>query len=135
MGEAACYYEHMKLLGLRTLIYPSANLEEDKKWWAEALGFKPYFDQPFYVGFNVGGYELGLDPNASPKEGPKTYYGVENMGDAMGHFTSLGCVVHEGPFEPGDGIIVSSLVMPTGQLLHLIYNRHIKPNQPLAHVA
>ena len=28
------------------------------------LGFPPYFDQPFYVGFNVGGYELGLSPDA-----------------------------------------------------------------------
>lgn len=50
----------MKLLGLRTLIYPSNDLETDKTWWAQALGFQPYFDQSFYVGFDVGGYELGL---------------------------------------------------------------------------
>ena len=50
----------MKLLGLRTLIYPSDNLEADKKWWSQLLGFDPYFDQPFYVGFDVGGYELAL---------------------------------------------------------------------------
>ncbi|MDP3909203.1 MAG: hypothetical protein Q8Q14_02335 [Gemmatimonadales bacterium] len=24
---------------------------------------QPYFDEPFYVGFNVGGYELGLNPD------------------------------------------------------------------------
>jgi hypothetical protein len=31
-----------------------------KKWWSQLLGFDPYFDQPFYVGFDVGGYELAL---------------------------------------------------------------------------
>jgi hypothetical protein len=45
----------LALNGLRTVIYPSADLEADKAWWAELLGQQPYFDQPFYVGFNVAG--------------------------------------------------------------------------------
>lgn len=65
----------MKLLGLRTLIYPSDNLGADKAWWSDVLGIEPYFDQPFYVGFDVGGYELGLDPNANMADGPRTYFG------------------------------------------------------------
>lgn len=122
------------LLGLRTLIYPSMNLEADKKWWTDALGVKPYFDKPFYVGFNVGGYELGLDPNADFDAGQKTYFGVENMIEAINHFKKKGSVVVEAPYEPGDGIFVASLSMPNQQLLHLIYNPHIRPNQPLQHV-
>ena len=50
-------------IGLRTVIYNVEDIETAKKWYSKILGFKPYFDQPFYVGFNVGGYELGLDPN------------------------------------------------------------------------
>jgi catechol 2,3-dioxygenase-like lactoylglutathione lyase family enzyme len=46
--------------GLRTVIYHVDNLEKAKAWYTEVLGIKPYFDQPFYVGFNVGGYELEL---------------------------------------------------------------------------
>lgn len=42
--------------GLRTVIYPAADLEAAKHWYTQALGFPPYFDQPFYVGFQVGGY-------------------------------------------------------------------------------
>ena len=34
-----------------------------KRWYTKVLGLTPYFDQPFYVGFNVGGYELGLLPD------------------------------------------------------------------------
>ena len=32
------YNNPMKLLGLRTLIYPSDNLQADKAWWSDVLG-------------------------------------------------------------------------------------------------
>ena len=41
-----------------------------KKWYAQAFGVEPYFDQPFYVGFNVAGYELGLVPGEAPLHEP-----------------------------------------------------------------
>lgn len=114
----------MKLLGLRTLIYPSDNLEADKKWWSDTLGIQPYFDQPFYVGFNVGGYELGLDPNADMSDGPRTYFGVDDVQAAVDHFVAHGCTVHEPAIETGDDIIVATVKKPNGQLLGLIYNPH-----------
>jgi len=52
------------LLGLRTAIYRIPDLAEGKRWYTKVLGFAPYFDEPFYVGYNVGGYELGLLPDA-----------------------------------------------------------------------
>lgn len=52
--------------GLRTVIYGVADIEAAKKWYSAALGFGPYFDQPYYVGFSVGGYELGVVPNTKP---------------------------------------------------------------------
>ena len=53
------------LQGLRTVIYHVADLDRAKAWYADVIGSAPYFDQPFYVGFNVGGFELGLDPDTS----------------------------------------------------------------------
>lgn len=62
--------------GLRTVIYPAPNLAEAKDWYSKVLGQRPYFDQPFYVGFSVGGFELGLVPDAKPSaDGPKTFGG------------------------------------------------------------
>jgi predicted enzyme related to lactoylglutathione lyase len=119
----------MKLLGLRTLIYPSDDLETDKQWWTEVLGFEPYFDKPFYVGFNVGGYELGLDPNAPVSEGPRTYFGVENVEEVVKHLVDQGCSVHEKPMETGDNIVVATVKRPNGQLIGLIYNPHFKPER------
>ena len=51
--------------GLRTVIYKVTDLTQAKDWYARALGIEPYYDQPYYVGFSVGGYELGLDPDTS----------------------------------------------------------------------
>ena len=48
---------------LRTIIYHVSNLEEAKQWYAKVTGIAPYFDEPFYVGFDINGCELGLDPN------------------------------------------------------------------------
>ena len=47
-------------LGLRTVIYRVRDLAAAKAWYANAFGAQPYFDELFYVGFEVGGYELGL---------------------------------------------------------------------------
>lgn len=112
----------MKLFGLRTLIYPSNNLEADKAWWTEVLGFGPYFDEPFYVGFEVGGYELGLDPKASMADGLRTYFGVEDVQLAVDYFLSQDCSVHEPVTNTGGDIIVATVKKPNGQLLGLIYN-------------
>mgnify|MGYP003526118917 CR=1 FL=1 len=51
------------LLGLRTVKYSVTDLERAKQWYTEVVGHGPYFDEPFYVGFNVGGYELGIVPD------------------------------------------------------------------------
>ena len=46
------------ILGLRTAIYPVKDIDAAKAWYAQVLNQQPYFDQPFYVGFAVGGFEL-----------------------------------------------------------------------------
>ena len=55
----------MMFHGLRTAIYHVGDLDRAKEWYGVVLGIQPYFDEPFYVGFNVGGFELGLQPDES----------------------------------------------------------------------
>ena len=57
------------LHGQRTVIYPAPDLDAAKAWWTESLGAEPYFDHPFYVGYNVAGYELGLLSDGAPEDG------------------------------------------------------------------
>ncbi len=48
-------------LSLRTIIYAAPDLAATKAWYADLFGIQPCYEEP-YVGFDVNGYELGLDP-------------------------------------------------------------------------
>src|SRR5262249_39641517 len=83
-------------LGLRTGIYPTPDLARGKAWYSQVLGHDPYFDEPFYVGFSVGGFELGLIPDDTPStDGPLTYWGVADVAAEVQRLTQLGATVHE----------------------------------------
>jgi catechol 2,3-dioxygenase-like lactoylglutathione lyase family enzyme len=112
-----------QLQGLRSLIYPSSDVAAAKAWWSDFLGFEPYFDEPFYVGFNVGGYELGLVATEQ-SGGPTTYWGVDDVADAVAQALALGAVTREEPNDVGDGIIVGSVENPLGQVVGFIFNPH-----------
>ena len=117
------------LQGLRTVIYPSPDLDAAKAWWSELLGTAPYFDQPFYVGFDVGGYELGLLPDADPGEGALTYWGVDDVATAVAASVAAGASVHVAPSDVGEGIVTATVRTPTGVVLGFIYNPHFKGEQ------
>jgi catechol 2,3-dioxygenase-like lactoylglutathione lyase family enzyme len=112
------------LQGLRTVIYPSPDLAAATSWWTRFLGFEPYFKEPFYVGFNVGGYELGLLPGGDPADGALTYWGVDNVPAAVAAACAQGATVHVGASEVGDGIVTATVVTPAGAIVGLIYNPH-----------
>ncbi|QKW18887.1 VOC family protein [Kitasatospora sp. NA04385] len=112
------------LLGLRTVIHPARDLAAAKAWWSSVLGVEPYFDEPFYVGFNVGGYELGLDPNADPAVGPVSYWGVRDVDVAVARFVAVGAAVREQVQEVGGGIRVGTVIEPSGAVVGLIENPH-----------
>jgi catechol 2,3-dioxygenase-like lactoylglutathione lyase family enzyme len=116
-------------LGLRTVIYAAPDLPAARAWWTRALGFPPYFDQPFYVGFNVGGYELGLDPNAAPATshgGPTSYWGVPEITLARQRLLDLGAKALAEVTDVGEGIRVATVCDPWGNVVGLIENPHFK---------
>ena len=81
--------ETLMLLGLRTAIYHTPDIVAGKLWYTKVLGFPPYFDQPFYVGFNVGGFELGLTPDGG-KTAAGAYWGVKDIESVLARLLELG---------------------------------------------
>jgi predicted enzyme related to lactoylglutathione lyase len=116
----------ISLNGLRTVIYPSADLDADKAWWANLLGAQPYFDQPFYVGFNVAGYELGLLPDADPADGSLVYWGVDDVAAAVEQALAAGSAVHTPLADVGDEIVTATVKTPAGTIVGFIYNPHFR---------
>jgi len=116
----------LALHGLRTVIYPSVDLEADKAWWAELLGQQPYFDQPFYVGFNVAGYELALLPDADQSDGALVYWGVDDVPAAVQAAIEGGAVEHTPVADVGEGVVTATVRTPAGTVLGLIYNPNFR---------
>ena len=117
-------------LGLRTAIYHVDDLTKAKDWYTSILGFGPYFDEPFYVGFNVAGYELGLQPGGSDAagkaEGVVAYWGVENAEAAFKRLLELGATNHEAVQDVGGGIKVATVKDLFGNVFGIIENPDFK---------
>ena len=120
-------------LGLRTVIYSAPDLERAKAWYSTVLGIEPYFDEPFYVGFNVGGYELGLDPNAKAPLGPggaTAYWGVPDLDAAVARILALGASSVTPIQDVGGDIRVATVADPAGNIIGLIENPHFQLQTP-----
>ncbi|MES2566298.1 MAG: VOC family protein [Bacteroidota bacterium] len=122
--------ESKNILGLRTTIYKVGNIDNAKEWYSKAFDTKPYFDEPFYVGFNIEGYELGLQPeeqiNLEKGESVLSYWGVKNVDEAFNHLLQLGATEHEKPQNVGGEIIVASVKDPWENIIGFIYNPDFK---------
>jgi predicted enzyme related to lactoylglutathione lyase len=114
-----------KILGLRTTIYKVNDIEKAKEWYSKVFQKEPYFDMPFYVGFNIGGYELGLQPEEFTT--PKTtnvacFWGIENIEEEYNRFIQLGATADEAPQNVGGEIMVATVKDPWDNIIGLIYN-------------
>lgn len=118
----------MSILGLATVIYPVPDLDRAKAWYADAFGKAPYFDQPFYVGFEIGGYELGLLPDEGRPgaDGGVAYWRVDEIDAAVARFLKAGATTVSEAKDVGDGIKVAIVADPFGNSIGLIENPHFK---------
>ena len=117
------------ILGLRTAIYPVNDIAAAKVWYARVLERQPYFDQPFYVGFAVGGFELGLVPDGQAGvAGPQPLWGVENADESLAKLLGLGASPLEPVTDVGEGIRVAAVVDPFGNRFAIIQNPGFDPS-------
>ncbi len=112
------------LRSLRTCIYQVYDLALAKEFYSQALGKDPYFDEPYYVGFEVDGHELGLDPDVSKRppggSGVIGYWRVEDINAAWQHLTTIGATSIELPHSVGVDLQVSIVADPFGNYIGLI---------------
>ncbi len=92
------------------------------------LGHGPYFDEPFYVGFSVGGFELGLIPDATPgSAGVQAFWGVESAAPELERLATLGARVLDPVKDVGGGIRVATVEDPFGNLFGIIEIQQFDP--------
>ena len=125
--------EKASILGLRTTIYKVNDIQKARDWYAKAFETKAYFDEPYYVGFNIGGYELGLQPEEGLKaekiESVISYWGVEKIQEVYDRLISLGATENEKPYNTGGEMMTATLKDPFGNVIGIIYNPYFKLNE------
>ena len=126
--------DNQPILGLRTALYRVTDLDKAKEWYRAVLGIDPYFDEPFYVGFNVGGFELGLDPDdlrRRPARAASASTGESRTPTpALARLLELGGREHAAVTDVGGGIRVAAVLDPFGNVFGIIENPHFKLEGP-----
>jgi predicted enzyme related to lactoylglutathione lyase len=108
---------------LRTVIYHVNDIAAAKEWYIKATGVQPYFDEPFYVGFDINGYELGLDPSptiTTPGNHSVSYWAVESAKAASEKFISIGAFLVQDVTNVGGPIHVAVVADPFGNNIGFI---------------
>jgi predicted enzyme related to lactoylglutathione lyase len=127
---ANSHKEKAMFTGLQTVMIHVDDMEKAKKWYTEVLGAGPYFDEPnFYIGFHVGGYELGLHPaDANVTKGGSTYvyWGTKDARAELARLLKLGAKLHQDVQDVGGGILVATVTDPWGNIFGVIENPHFK---------
>ena len=107
--------------GMTTIIFPVSDLQKAKALFGAVLETEPYADAPYYVGYRVGGVEVGLDPNGHKQghSGPIGYCDVDDIDAAIERLTAAGAKVHQEPRDVGGGMRVAVVHDPDGNPIGL----------------
>ena len=108
---------------LRTVIYHVEDLQKAKEWYIQLTGVKPYFDEPFYVGFEINGCELGLDPDMDrivPGNHSVSFWSVNDIQAAVNKAVEIGGIIFSGINSVGEGISVATITDPFGNHIGFI---------------
>lgn len=121
--EPSCLNFTLMFKKLRTVVYHVSDIDQAKTWYKKVTGIEPYFDMPFYVGFDINGCELGLDPDmtgVSAGNHSFVYWSVDKIEECVSALVSDGAVLSDAVKEVGDGIKVAVVIDPWGNAIGLI---------------
>lgn len=115
------------LNGLRSAFYPVSDIDKARAWYADFLQTEPYFESPQYVGFAIGGFELGLlqagtSGITAGSNGGYAVWGVDNIEDAVARAKALDMKTLSPIAEVGGGIKTADMEDPFGNRFGFIEN-------------
>jgi predicted enzyme related to lactoylglutathione lyase len=108
--------------GLETIIYPVKDLSVAKQLFSTAFAVPPYIDEPYYVAFNVGGQDVGLDPNGHGKgmTGPVSYWRVDDINKALAALVDAGAETQQAVSDVGGGRLIATVRDADGNPIGLL---------------
>ncbi|QGN59233.1 VOC family protein [Nostocoides sp. HKS02] len=102
---------------IRSLVIPVSDLDATKAVYTALLG-APHTDQPYYVGYNVDGFEVALNP-AGAGGGPVAFADVEDLDATRETLLAAGATEREAPRQVAPGSRVCVLADADGNPIGL----------------
>jgi predicted enzyme related to lactoylglutathione lyase len=108
--------------GIKTIVIPVSDLAKAKSLYATLFGIDPYTDEAYYVGFRLGGVEVGLDPNGHRQgmTGPVAYSYVDDIRSTLQSLLDAGAVAHQDVKAVGGGLLRGSVTDADGNIIGLV---------------
>ena len=95
-----------------SLVVPVSDLDAAKAVYTALLG-APHTDQPYYVGYNVDGFEVGLAPGDAAA-GPVAYADVDDLDAVRATLLAAGATERSAARQVAPGVRVCVLADPDG---------------------
>jgi predicted enzyme related to lactoylglutathione lyase len=80
---------------IRSLVIPVSDLDAAKAVYTALLG-APHTDESYYVGYNVDGFEVALNPS-DDTDGPVAYVDVEDLDTTRATLLAAGATERSAP--------------------------------------
>lgn len=80
---------------IRSLVIPVSDLEATKAVYTALFG-SPHTDQPYYVGYNINGFEVALNP-AGAGGGPVAFADVDDLDATRATLIAAGATERDAP--------------------------------------
>jgi predicted enzyme related to lactoylglutathione lyase len=111
--------------GIKTVLHPVSDLAKARTVYAALLGVQPQTDEPYYVGFEAAGQNVGLVPGGAAQgmTSPVAYWHVPDIEAKLAEVTSAGATVKEPVHDVGGGRLVATVTDPDGNVLGLLQDR------------
>lgn len=112
----------MTTSGLQTVVVPVRDLAGATALYRALLGAEPTTESPYYVGFRVGGQELGLDPHghAAGLAAPVAYWHVDDFAATVAAVVAAGGEVVQEARDVGGGRLVGTVRDADGNVVGVL---------------
>jgi predicted enzyme related to lactoylglutathione lyase len=114
--------ENTMTSGIGTIIIPVTDLAAAKAVYGELLGVAPSTDQPYYVGYQAAGQQIGLDPNGHRQgmTGPVMYWHVDDLAASLDALVKAGAQELQPARDVGDGKLIAAVKDTDGNIIGLL---------------
>jgi len=107
--------------GIKTILFPTSEIETTKRLFTRLLGTDPFVDEPYYVGFQVGDVQVGIDPTGEDRgmTGATPFFEVDDIRAAVDELLAAGADLVEDVRGVGGGKQIAMLSDADGSMIGL----------------